>query len=291
MAASVVAAGRVGRRTVVLLMVLALPICLAGGSFALLNVTLRLPPRLRNAAFLLGGSIIFSIVGTLLRLLSRPAIRAIDCPADVPTAQVDAPWMARADWASGEIRAGARSGAVTAWVLAILWGLGSSPAALLMPRAVAEHGYVSLWLLAFPAASICLLVWAVRRTIRWRRYGESRFSLASLPGQVGGSLEGTLHIDHPPPATQPVNLRLTCIERTHGPGDGSNADRIVWSDDSSAVSDGGGAIPVAFYIPENCRPTDDSDWRDRIIWRLSAIAPGEGVPYAAEFEVPIFKVR
>ncbi len=290
MAASVAFADRVGRRAVVILIVLALPICLAGGSFALLKITLRLPPSLRNAAFLLGGPIIFSIVGALLHLVSGPATTAVDYPADVPTGQVDAPWMARADWASGEVRAGARSGAVTAWVLAILWGLGSSPATLLMPRAVAEHGYVSLWLLVFPAVGICLLVWAARRTIRWRLYGESRFSLATLPGQVGGSLEGTLHIDRPPPATQPVSLRLTCINRTRSGGNDSN-DWIVWSDDSSAVSDGGGAIPIAFYIPENCRPTDDSDSRDRIIWRLSASAPGEGVPYAAEFEVPIFKVK
>jgi hypothetical protein len=130
----------------------------------------------------------------------------------------------------------------------------------------------------------------VRRTIRWRRYGESRFSLATLPGQVGGSLEGTLHIDRPPPSTQQLNLRLSCIRRTSG-ADNSNVDRIVWSDDSSALSDGGGAIPVAFYIPENCCPTDDSDSRDRVIWRLSATAPGDSVPYAAEFEVPIFKVK
>jgi hypothetical protein len=290
MAASVGATGRVGRGIVVILIVLALPIGLAGASFALLNITLRLPPSLRHAAFLLGGPIIFAIVAALLRRFS-PTTDAIDFPANAPTAQADAPWMARADWASGEIRAGARAGAVTAWVVAIVWGLGSSPATLLMPRAVAAHGYGSLWLLVFPAADLCLLVWAARRTIRWRRYGESRFSLASLPGQVGGTLEGTLHIDRPPPATRPVNLKLTCIDRTRNAGNDSNVDRIVWSDDSSAVSDGSGAIPVAFYIPENCLPTDASNSRDRIAWRLSATAPGEGVPYAAEFEVPIFKVN
>jgi hypothetical protein len=289
--ASVVSPGRVGRGIVVILIVLALPIGLAGVSFGLLSITLRLPPRLRTFAFLLGAPIIFGIVAALLRRLSGPATNAIDFPANAPTAQAPAPWMARADWAAGEIHAGARAGVVIAWVVAIVWGLVSSPAALLMPQAIAAHGYGSLWLLVFPAAGICLLVWAARRTIRWRRYGESRFSLASLPGQVGGTLEGTLHIDRPPPASQPVNLKLTCIDRTRNAGDNSNIERIVWSDDSSAVSDGSGAIPVAFYIPEDCLPTDNSSSRDRIVWRLSATAPGAGVPYAAEFEVPIFKVK
>ncbi len=289
MAGSVVAAGRGVRRTAVVLTLLALPIGLAGGSFALLHIMLRLPPRLRGLGFLVGGPIIFALVGALLRRLSGPTI-VVDSSADASTAEVDAPWMARADWATGEIRAGARSRVITAWVVAILWSLLSSPAALLMPRAIAQRSYGSLWLLVFPLAGICLLVWAARRTIRWRRYGESRFNLASVPGQVGGTLEGTLHIDRPPPAMHPVKLKLTCVNRTRNAGNDSNVDQIVWSDDSSAVSDGGGAIPVAFYIPESCRPTSDSGSSDRIIWRLSATAPGEGVPYAAEFEVPIFKV-
>jgi hypothetical protein len=290
MAASVLRINRAGRLAVGALIVLGMPIVLAGGSFALLKITLHLPPWLRSIGFLLGASIIFSMVGAVLRLLGWPATTAADFRA-VPTAEVNAPWMARADWASGEIRSGARSGAVTAWVFAILWGLGSSPVALLMPRMVEEHGYASLWLLVFPAVGICLLAWAARRTIRWRRYGESRFKLASLPGQVGGTLEGTLHIDRPPPGIGPVNLKLTCINRTRDADGRSSTDRIVWSDDSSAVSEGDGAIPVAFYIPEDCRPTEGSDSSDRIVWRLSATAPGEGVPYAAEFEVPIFEVK
>ncbi len=59
-----------------------------------------------------------------------------------------------------------------------------------------------------------MLTWAMRLRRRFRQYGESRFTLASMPGQIGGSLSGSIHIDHPLPAGQEVALELECINRT-----------------------------------------------------------------------------
>ena len=50
------------------------------------------------------------------------------------------------------------------------------------------------------------------------------------------------------------------------------------------------AIAVAFFIPPDCLATDDLNPRRRIVWRLSAGAPGLAGGFRAEFEVPVFRI-
>jgi hypothetical protein len=109
-----------------------------------------------------------------------------------------------------------------------------------------------------------------------------------MPGQIGGSLIGSIHIDHPLPAGQQVALELECINRTTR-GAWHNLttwDWILWRSDQTSMSDSADAIPVAFIIAPDCRPTDDSNPNSRIIWRLGARSGG----YRAEFEVPVFRM-
>ena len=49
------------------------------------------------------------------------------------------------------------------------------------------------------------------------------------------------------------------------------------------------AIPVLFQIPYECRPTDERDLDNMLIWRLEVTAKTPGIDYRAEFEVPVFK--
>ncbi|MGC2276507.1 MAG: hypothetical protein WA571_10900, partial [Candidatus Binatus sp.] len=63
-------------------------------------------------------------------------------------------------------------------------------------------------------------------------------------------------------------------------------DRILWRAEQTSISDSSGSIPVAFMIPADGRPTDDSNPSSRIVWRLSAKAGR----YRAEFEVPVFRI-
>ena len=45
-------------------------------------------------------------------------------------------------------------------------------------------------MLLFPLVGIGLLVWAIRATLRYRRYGISLLELTTLPAPVGHALEG-----------------------------------------------------------------------------------------------------
>ncbi len=239
-----------------------------------------------------GGAMAIALgpIGFALVALLRAGTKGTaDGGAHRRAANPGAPWAQRTDWAAGRLSSGAGRRAMIAWAFAIFWSALSLPALFAVPHAIAGKGMTQLWPLIFPAAGVALLWWAARRTLQWRIYGESHFIMPSVPGQIGGSLEGTLQIDRPPPAGQSVSLRLTCVSRETS-GD-STSDRIVWNDDQRVINDGSGAIPIAFYIPAECQPTDNSNPRARIIWRLYASAPGAGLPYDARFEVPVFKVN
>ncbi len=130
-------------------------------------------------------------------------------------ANPDAPWMWREDWAAGEVRTSVRDDADRLTILAIAWCVVTLPIVFIAPHRALRHAdYSALPSLIFPLIGIAMLAWAMRLRRRLREYGESRFTLGSMPGQIGGSLIGSIHIDHPLPAGQQVALELECINRT-----------------------------------------------------------------------------
>lgn len=219
--------------------------------------------------------------------------RAVDRSEQLRAANPDAPWMWREDWAAGVVRTSARRDANRLTVIAIAWCVVTMPILFIAPhRAIRGADYSGVPSLTLPLIGVVMLVWAMRMRRRVREYGESRFVMASVPGQIGGSLVGSIHVDKPIPPGQQVALELACINRTtRGFWHSLTVwDRILWSADQSSMSDSAGAVAVAFIIAPDCRPTDDSNPESRIVWRLSAMALGASGGYRAEFEVPVFRV-
>ena len=215
--------------------------------------------------------------------------RAVDPSDHLRAANPDAPWMWREDWASGEVSTSARRDANRLMIIAIAWCVATFPIFLLAPdRAPRAADYFAVPSLIFPLVGVVMLTWAMRLRRRVREYGESRFVMASVPGQIGGSLIGAIHVEKPLPPGAQVALELECINRTtlghwHSL---TTWDWILWRADQISISDSSRSIPVAFMIAPDCRPTDDSDPSNRIVWRLSARASR----YRAEFEVPMFRI-
>jgi hypothetical protein len=219
--------------------------------------------------------------------------RAVDPSERLRTANPGAPWMWREDWASGKVSTSARRDANRLMIIAIAWCVATFPILFIAPdRALRGADYFGLPSLIFPLIGVVMLMWAMRMRRRLREYGESQFMMTSLPGQIGGALSGSIHVDKPLAAGQQVALELECINRTTR-GFWHNLtvwDRILWHADQTSMSDSTGSIPVAFMIGPDCRPTDDSNPSSRIVWRLSAKAPGAVIGYRAEFEVPVFQL-
>ena len=215
--------------------------------------------------------------------------RAIDPSEQLRASNPDKPWMWREDWAAGEVRTSVRRDANRLTIIAIAWCVVTFPILFIAPHRVLRNSdYFALPSLIFPLAGVVMLMWAMRMRRRVREYGESRFTMASVPGQIGGALTGSIHIDQPLPPGQQVALELECVNRTtRGFWHSLTVwDRILWRSEQTSISDSTGSIPVAFMIAPDCRATDDSNPKSRIVWRLSARA-GE---YRAEFEVPVFRI-
>ncbi|HKT61051.1 MAG TPA: hypothetical protein VJQ46_13455 [Gemmatimonadales bacterium] len=214
--------------------------------------------------------------------------------ADADTRQArnpDAPWLWRADWASGVVTDSSKAELWTAWVFAALWNLISVPSGVLGVREGLRQGNRLAFLaLLFPAIGVGLLVWAARATLRYRRYGVSRFALAANPGVVGHTLAGTVRTPSDLRPPEGFDVVLSCIRReTTGSGKNrSTTEHLLWQEQRRTTG-GPGGLPVTFAIPSDASPSDPGMATDRVLWRLRVTAEVPGIDYAAAFEVPVFR--
>jgi hypothetical protein len=265
------------------------PLCIAAFLAATVAVTRAHEGRWEQAA--LAASIALACGGAGFGAIwwVRFHARAADPLERLRAANPDAPWMWREDWAAGEVKTSARRDANRLTIIAIAWCVATLPILFIAPhRALRGADYFALPSLIFPLVGVVMLIWAMRMRRRFREYGESRFAMASVPGQIGGALAGSIHIDKPLPPGDQVVLEIACINRTtRGHWHSLTVwDRILWHADQTSISESTGSIPVAFMIAPDCRSTDDSNPSSRIVWRLSAKAGS----YRAEFEVPVFRI-
>jgi hypothetical protein len=269
------------------------PLCVAALLAAMVAVTRAREGNWERAA--LASSIAFACAGAGIGAIwwVRFHARTADPSERLREANPDKPWMWREDWAAGEVLTSARRDANRLTIIAIAWCVATFPILFIAPhRALRGADYFALPSLIFPLVGVVMLMWAMRMRRRLREYGESRFAMASVPGQIGGALTGSIHIDKPLPPGEQVTLELECINRTTR-GFWHNLtvwDRILWRAEQTSMSDSKGSIPVAFMIAPDCRASDDSNPSSRIVWRLSVRAPGAVIGYRAEFEVPVFRI-
>lgn len=227
------------------------------------------------------GGIIAALTGRR-KLLAVQALQA---------ANADTPWRWRPDWAAGYADDATRQTAAFAWTFAIFWNLVSLPAGYFGVREAIEKGNrAGLVALLFPLVGVGILIWAVRSTLRFRRYGVSRFELGTAPGVVGHSLTGTVRMAEPLRPEGGFRVTLTCLRRYRS-GSGRNrstSETIFWQEDRR-IPAVGATIPVAFPIPADARASDDRNPDDRIVWRLQVDADVPGIDYSSVFEVPVFR--
>jgi hypothetical protein len=236
-------------------------------------------------ALIFGGVGFGGIVGAFVGKRRLTAIEALR------EAHADTPWLWRTDWAVGRVDDATRQTAWFAWAFAILWNLIGFPAGFFGVRESLQKGnHAALLGLLFPAIGIGLLIWAVRATLRYRRYGASRLDLTTLPGVIGHTLTGTVRLVESLRPEGGFRVTLTCLRR-YQTGSGrtrSTSETIYWQEERQ-IPGVGATIPFAFAIPADARPCDDSNPADRVVWRLQVDADVPGVDYSSAFEVPVFR--
>ena len=124
----------------------------------------------------------------------------------------DTPWLARKDWASGELRynAGVKPGLFVGCIGLILLILGFPFAANLAYSIRAYGSYMLIPLLILGTLGVAATVHAVRLTIGGIKTGRVVLHLDAVPVPLGGRLRGELKMSKKIPAGQRVRLKLRC---------------------------------------------------------------------------------
>jgi hypothetical protein len=245
--------------------------------------------KTKSGAGLIFFALLSSGVGVGIICLAKFGTRRTQRDEALQATHPDEPWRWREDWARGEVKSAGAPALIFIWCFALFWNAISS-AVFFGILNQANRGKVIYIVLIFPLVGAGLLVWAIRQTLRWRRFGESIFNMTTLPGVIGGPFAGVICSARPLHRARQIRLRLACFKRDSS-GD-STSEELQWEDEklfSGEVLQSGDGIPVLFNIPFDCPPTATLSPSLAIVWRLEARALMPGTAYAAQFEVPVFK--
>ncbi len=276
-----------------------LPFAGVGAFTAALAVQRAVERNWNEAFFFALFGLVFGGVGFGGIAAALAGRRKLVAQAAVQASHPDSPWLWRPDWASGRIVDSSRTVVFTAWALAAFWNLVSFPTAFVAVRTAIQEGKPAAFLaLLFPLVGIGLVVWAVRATLRYRKYGVSRLELSGVPAVIGRSLIGMVRA---PASIRPeagFDVSLTCVRRvTRGGGKNrSTSESIIWQEERRVAGEPRRTaaamethIPIAFRLPADAIPCDDTDSDNRVLWRLQLSASVPGVDYESRFEVPVFR--
>ncbi|MGB7768577.1 MAG: hypothetical protein WBN22_06950 [Verrucomicrobiia bacterium] len=208
------------------------------------------------------------------------------------------PWLERKDWAAGRITSGTRKSVVLLWIFVFFWLAASTASTVLVvPPELHRGNHAALIALIFPVIGLAVLIFAVNTSLAWRRFGQSFFEMAAMPGALGGTLEGMVRVNARLRPEHGLHLRLSCLRRTTtGTGKSrTTSERILWQDEKWLRPDlpqtdlNATGIPVYFKLPAD-QPESTIALGDGVHWKLEASAKVRGPNYHATFEVPVFKV-
>jgi len=275
------------------------PLVLAGLYMAYLGFQSEDQPLLAG-----GASSAFALVTLLILMRVFHAGRVALKNLELNARYKDQPWMVREDWAQGRVRSSTTRHSGFLWLFAIGWN-GVVGLFIMLAVTVGDgQSRIPMLILmsVFGLIGLAILSGAVWVTLHGLRYGKATFQMQTIPGVVGGKLEGTLLAPLPAAEAKEVKLTLECVNRVwssryrHGRGRQDDMRLIeLWKQEIAVprghLSPGpdGARFPVSFTIPYECPQTDLSNSRDTIEWTLRAHANVSGLDWVGTFEVPMFQ--
>lgn len=208
----------------------------------------------------------------------------------------DTPWMAEKDWAQNQIPSGSKIIMYFAWGFAALWNLVSAPLPFVLYEEITEkQNYPALLGLLFPLVGIGLIVWAIRRTVHWRKFGQSYLQLDPFPGSIGGQVGGTIELHYPYDPAQRYIITLSSIY-SYTSGSGKNRrrrEKLNWQDTAVAHTEMGlygTRIVFRFDVPEGLPPSQAGSRGDEYeMWRLNLAAALPGVDLDMDYDIPVYE--
>ena len=195
----------------------------------------------------------------------------------------DKPWMWRDDWANSAIRDSNKLATIGLWVFTVIWNALSFPIAWFARPQISGEKLMVLIVYAFPLAGVILLLTAIYRTLRSAKFGTSLCHLERVPIVPGRMFRGDIEMKTDVAPANGYRLRVLSIRSvtTRTGKNRSTSERLLWDSeivvDSTAAmrSPMGTRVPFQFATPPDSHPTDDQDFYDRYLWRLTASAESD----------------
>ena len=257
---------------------------------------------------LLGGALLAGGLLSFRRTLRAKPAETQNSAAGLPPAASES----EQEWSSGRLHSRVPAAGTLLGVFAAAWTVLALPLSALLwkhdppplsswradPAGLAVALLPSIALLG---PGLLLAALTLRLRLVHRRYGPSIFEMRSVPGLIGGRLEGRI-LTGLRRRPRSVRLRLVCSrvvwsEPPHPHLDSRYSERTeLWSEEREVPvaelfpGPRGSAIPVAIDIPKTCRPTERRGPREQVFWtlRLDAEVP-LGVDLEAAWVVPVFE--
>jgi hypothetical protein len=256
--------------------------------------------RWEMAAFQMIFVLVFGTVGFGLLIGGSMSFASQRTEARLAADHPDSPWMWKADWAAGRIVSSTKKSMVASLIIALYWNVVTLPLWFVLPGEIIDrrNGWALLGLI-FPAIGLLLIWWAIYCLLRWRKFGQSEFQMADVPGVIGGQLGGVIRTSAKIRPEDGFHLHLRCVRRvTTGSGkQRTTSESVRWENEQTVMHElledqaELSAIPVVFSIAGDCWPSDSLNADDQTIWRLTASARVPGIHYSATFEVPVFSIK
>lgn len=206
----------------------------------------------------------------------------------------DKPWLLNNDWQTETIRSSSKASMYGVWAFAAIWNLISAPLPFLIyDEVVTKQNYVALVGLLFTAVGIGMLVWAVRRTLEWKRFGATPVALDPFPGSIGGHVGGTIEIGVPFDAANEFEVTLTNLHH-YVSGSGKNRsskEEAKWQDTLIAHAEPGGRgtrLTFRFDVPADLDASDTDEDDSYYRWRLNLSAELEGTDLDRSYDIPVY---
>ncbi len=208
------------------------------------------------------------------------------------------PWLQKESWREGIIKSSGKSGLIFSIIFATFWNAIAIPVPIIILTKEVEKGQSAIYLvLLFPLVGIFLIIWAIYAIIKWKKFGESYFRMENVPGVIGGKLSGKICTTVNIIPEDGFHIKLECVNR-YETGSGKNRstrENILWESEQVIEKEllyqdlTRSEIPVVFAIPFSEKPTDESNSKNQIIWKLKVSAAVSGIDYSSGFEIPVFK--
>ena len=219
----------------------------------------------------------------------------------------DQPWMERDDWAARRVQHTTGFIAIGMWIwVAGWWGflsfIGWVNYAKIV-KALSESWWNGALIAVFVIAGLLGLVFAIKLTLHWYRYGTSELRIDTLPAHPGGSFRGALEANLEPKPRHPLDLELVCeevlwITTGHGKDRRTRA-KVTRLGSSQASTQTSGMLatrtgircPLQIEVPANLPDFSINDDGNGVRWVLSIKTAGDDPPFSCAFDIPVFAPR